>query len=836
MNSISSLPIDSITQEVCQQLHLGNVVVQAEPGAGKSTGLPLRILDAGFTGKILMLEPRRIAAVNVASRLAAQLGEPLGQQIGLRMRGRTVTSNKTRLEVVTEGVLTRILQWDPLLEGISLVIFDEFHERSLHADLGLALCLDVQRDVRDDLRLLLMSATLDGESLCRHLDIAAPVTCQVRQHPVDIHWRSVGRSSMLSEVTQTVVEAMQQHLGDVLVFLPGVAEIERVAKLLQGKLPEHTQIHRLHRGASAKAQAAAIAAANSVNPGDSNSANPDRAIPRRIILSTSIAETSITIDGVSIVIDSGIERRSRLDASTGIERLESVMASKASATQRAGRAGRTQAGVCYRLWSEESHATRANSWQAEILRADLSSLLLESGQWGVSDIYNLSWIDPPPASSVARSKSLLQQLEIWSGDGLTPHGRTVARLSVGPRLGHMLIWSAQAGCLEEAAALAALLDEMPGRSNVDLSAELKNLSSSHKRKQKQLIATVQEMVDVSRVDKAQPDPGVLLSQAYPDRIARRRNTGQKNSGNNSDVSYQLSSGSGAVLHEDDPITRYEYIVIANLGGQGKEARVFAALPVDISELLQWSSEFFLSEDSVLWDDKLERVVAERQQRLGALVINRQSITDISAGLRSTALIDGIRKKGVECLNWTEESREWQARVLRLHALEGADSDLPLVDDESLLADLENWLLPYLNDINSFKALKKLDLQSVLHAMLDYRQQQRLDSMLPKKYKVPSGALHKLRYTDSGSPVLAVKLQEMFGCRENPSIANGHVALKIELLSPARRPVQITEDLVNFWHNSYPQVKKDLAGRYPKHPWPDDPLTAEATARAKPRKR
>ena len=820
VNSVNRLPIDDIADEVCESLRQSNVVLQAEPGAGKSTGLPLSLLKSGFDGKILMLEPRRIAAQNVASRLAAQLDEPLGQRIGLRMRGRTVASKTTRLEVVTEGVLTRILQNNPLLDGISVVIFDEFHERSLHADLGLALCLDVQREVREDLRLLLMSATLDGDGLCNHLGLKEPLTCSVRQYPVEIIWRNIGRSSLLQVASQTVLEATQQHPGDTLVFLPGVSEIEEVARILRGRLADNIALHRLHRGVDAMAQAAAT------------SANKDSVNHRRVILSTSIAETSITIDGVGIVIDSGIERRARLDTSSGIERLESVMSSKASAVQRAGRAGRTSAGVCYRLWSEESHASRAASWQAEILRAELSALLLEAGQWGASDIYNLPWIDAPPSGAVVQARSLLVQLGIWSNDGLTSHGRLVAKLPVDPRVGHMLLWGATRGFLQQATALAALLEDMPAQSGADFSLVSDRLSSSQKRKQKQLITLLQQTIDINDTAAEQIDTGVLLAQVYPDRIAKRRTTRP----DDSDIRYQLSGGAGAVLREEDPVTQHEYIVVVSLGGHvtagGRDARIFSAHALDIKELQFWCENRFEMHELVQWDEKLERVIAERQHRVGALVVDRQVNTDISDEQCSEALIQGLRKAGIDSLNWSEESREWQARVERLRAVEGHDTDLPAVDDKTLLAELETWLLPYVSNINSLKKLKQLSLMPVLKALLTYPQQQRLDSLLPIKYKVPSGASHKLCYTNEGNPVLSVKLQEMFGCRENPSVADGRIPLKVELLSPARRPVQITEDLGNFWHNSYPDVKKDLAGRYPKHPWPDNPLDAKATAYTK----
>lgn len=824
MKSVARLPIDDIADEVCESLGHGNVVLQAEPGAGKSTSLPLSILKAGFTGKILMLEPRRIAAQNVASRLAKQLNEPTGQRIGLRMRGRTVVSETTLLEVVTEGVLTRILQSNPLLDGISLIIFDEFHERSLHADLGLALCLDVQRDVREDLRLLLMSATLDGDALCKHLGLKEPLTCSVRQYPVEIIWRDVGRSSMPRIAAETVLQASQQHPGDALVFLPGVSEIEQVARLLSGRLSDNTVLHRLHRGVNARAQAAATCA------------NKDPANHRRVILCTSIAETSITIDGIGIVIDSGIERRSRLDPSSGIERLESVMSSKASAVQRTGRAGRICAGVCYRLWSEESHASRAGSWQAEILRADVAAVLLECGQWGVSDIFSLPWIDAPPASAVVQAKSLLTQLGIWSDDGLTPHGRLVASLPVDPRVGHMLLWGARRGFLQQVTAIAALLDDMPMTSDANFASILDNLPSSYKRKQKQLSTLLQQTIDIKNTTAEPVDPGVLLAEAYPDRIAKRRTT----RADSNDVRYQLSGGAGAVLREQDPVAQHEYIVVVSLGGhvttESHEARIFSALALDMATLQRWCNHRFKMHELVEWDEKLERVIAEQQQRIGSLVVRRQVITDVSNEQCAVALIKGLRKKGIDSLNWSEETREWQARVERLRAVEHSNSDLPAVDDETLMAQLETWLLPYLNNINSLKKLKQLELMPILKSLLSYPQQQRLDSLLPVKYKVPSGALHKICYTNEGNPVLAVKLQEMFGCRENPALAGGRIPLKIELLSPARRLVQITEDLGNFWHNSYPDVKKDLAGRYPKHPWPDNPLDAKATAYTKSAKR
>lgn len=549
------LPIAAVTDQVCESLCRGNVVLQAEPGAGKSTGLPLALLHAGFAGKILMLEPRRLAAINVATRLASQLNEPLGKAVGLRMRGRTESSKHTRIEIVTEGVLTRLLQSDPLLEGVAVVIFDEFHERSLHADLGLALCLDVQQSLREDLRLLLMSATLDGRQLCDHLGIDDPIICSVRQHPVEILWEGESRSPLHHAVAGATVKALAAQGGDVLVFLPGVSEIERTAHVLKTQLPPAVVLHRLHSGVSGDAQRLATA---------------KRSQNRRVILSTSIAETSITIDGVNVVIDAGLERRSRIDVSTGAERLETVMASRASATQRAGRAGRTEPGICYRLWSESTHDRRAASWQPEILRCELSSLIVDTAQWG-AELFSLSWIDVPPKATANRSVELLKELGIWKGNdstdqGLSEHGRAVARLPVHPRIGHMLLWANRNNAARNACQLAALLEDKPRSQGVDLTGLLQQQSKARSRRADQLL---RQLPKVSGDTQDYPGYAVLLAQAFSDRIAKRRA--------GSDARYLMSGGAGVLMSTDDPLAQCEWLVVAELGGAGKEARIFAAL-------------------------------------------------------------------------------------------------------------------------------------------------------------------------------------------------------------------------------------------------------------------
>lgn len=812
---LGGLPIAAACEPVLAALDAGNAVLQAEPGAGKSTGLPLALLRAELPGKILLLEPRRLAAVKVANRLAAQLGEPLGQTVGLRMRGRTEVGPSTRLEVVTEGVLTRVLQADPMLEGVGLVIFDEFHERSLQADLGLALCLDVQRGLREDLRLLLMSATLDGAALCGPLGADAPIVCRVRQHPVERVWLGESRGPLQQAMAGAIARALREHDGDLLAFLPGVAEIERTARALQGRLPEGVALHRLHGGANEQAQRAATAPAG---------------VQRRVILSTSIAETSITIDGVRIVVDSGLERRTRVDAN-GVERLQTVTASQASATQRAGRAGRTQPGVCYRLWAESGHSRRAELWQPELLRAELAPLVLELARWGVADPADLPWLEPPPAAALQRGRQLLRRLGLWSaegqGAGPSAAGRAAAQLPLSPRLAAMLLWAREHGGLEQALPLAALLEELPRSGEADIAALLQRPPPQCRRRVAQLRRALGGEKGRGVHPGAVPTAALLL-RAFPDRLAQRR-PGQLGR-------FLLSGGGGAQLREEDPLAACELLAVAELGGGAGEARIFAALELRPEELEVYAADLIEERPRVDWDEREQRIVAEQQRRLGAVLLSAKALQQIDPDLCREALIAGVRKLGLECLPWTEEVQEWRARVGRLRALEGAASDYPAVDDASLLASLEQWLAPWIDKQRSIKALAQLDLATVLRARLDYAQQQRLDAELPTRYRVPSGSQIKLRYAVEGSPVLAVKLQEMFGCRENPSVAGGRVGLKVELLSPARRPVQITEDLANFWHNSYPAVKKDLAGRYPKHPWPDDPLQAEATARAKPRKR
>lgn len=815
--SVQHLPVMALAEQINSALGSTHVLLSAEPGAGKSTGLPLALMgNRALAGKILLLEPRRLAARLVAERLAAHLGEPVGQQIGLRMRGETRVSANTRLEVLTEGVLTRLLQQDPTLSGVSLVVFDEFHERSLHADLGLAMCIEVSRALREDLRFLLMSATLPTEQIQASLAQVVHVHCAVRQHPVEIVWLGESAEPLPQRIMAAVLRALSDTDGDILVFLPGVAEINRTARALQERIPTSVALHRLHAGSALSEQQRSTAA----------SADGAR---RRIILATSIAETSITIAGVQAVVDSGLERRSRPDPSTGAQRLETREASQASATQRAGRAGRTAAGTCYRLWSESAHARRTVSWQPEILRADLSPLLLELGVWGAGEAQDLPWLLAPPDAQLARARQLLNTLGLMVDGKLTPAGKLACQLPVHPRQAAMLLWAQDRGVTELACRLAALLeDSNRSASAVDLHTEtMAPLSSSQQRLAKQLHKSLN--TGCSQPEERSPSASVLLAQACPDWIARRRA--------GDECRFHLACGGGAVMDETSTMAHCQWIVVAQMGGTGKQPRIFRAMALDLDELRYFSPERFRNADFLGWDTREQKVVAEHRLMLGCLMIESRPMQAISDGDKALALLNGIEQLGLAVLPWTEECRQWQARVMRMHKLDAQNKESlwPDVTDAVLVDQMARWLLPWLQGMTTLKSLQRLDLLKVLSAMLDYQQQQRLDQWLPRRYVVPSGSSIALNYLHPGNPVLSVRLQEMLGCADNPTIAQGRIALKVELLSPARRPVQVTEDLANFWHNSYPAVKKDMAGRYPKHVWPEEPLKAQATAHAKRKK-
>lgn len=815
------------------------VVLQAPPGAGKSTGVPLALLDTPWlSGKILMLEPRRLATRSVAMRMASTLAEPVGRTIGYRTRLDTKVSAQTRIEVVTEGILTRMLQHDAALEGVSVVIFDEFHERSLQADLGLALCLDVQSSLRDELKLLVMSATLDGAAVAKLLGDAPIVTSTGQAFTVATHYRNHSNRKLWSDTdiardaASVVQRALATESGDVLVFLPGQGEIRRTQRLLEeAGLPSDTHIYPLYGELSPAEQDRAI--------------QPSRGDTRKIVLATNIAETSLTIEGVRVVVDSGLMRRARFDPVTGMSSLDTLRISRASSDQRRGRAGRTQAGVCYRLWLESEQESLAAHTPAEILEADLAPLALELAAWGTQDPNALCWLDSPPATTFAQARELLRLLTAVDEAGkITAHGREMAALGTHPRLAHMLIKARTLGVAPLAAELAALLGErdlLRSRSkerDVDMRTRVEALHGAPLRDfdidagaRQRVVRTAEQLLRQlgERHSPAAPQDiqqvGRVLALAYPDRIARARGEGGR---------YLLANGRGAVLSNPQLLSTAEYLVVAALDAAERDARIQLAAPVTLAELEQDFTDIIQTNNRIEWDAREATVVAQHQRKLGALILEAQRLDKPDNDQVLAAMLHGIRIMGLNSLPWTPAALTLRQRIqfAQRHDQRAAQP-WPPADDDALLSELETWLGPWLSGISRRAQLAQLDLHEALLALLDWNQQQRLNEIAPTHLTVPSGSRIPIDYSAS-TPTLSVRLQEVFGMNETPRIGDGNVPVLMELLSPARRPVQVTQDLASFWSRGYHDVKKDLKGRYPKHYWPDNPLQAEATARAKPR--
>ena len=836
-----SLPIDEVLPALRLALaERDETVLEAPPGAGKTTRVPLALLNEPWLAgqKILMLEPRRLAARAAAERLASELGEKVGETVGYRIRLDSKVGPNTRIEVVTEGILTRRLQHDPALEGVGLLIFDEFHERSLDADLALALSLSGRELFRDEqpLKILLMSATLEGERLASILDDAPILRSEGRMYPVAMRW---GRPFVPGEfieprVVQTVLDAINDESGSLLVFLPGQAEIRRVNQQLADALGSRSDILLcpLHGELDLAAQRAAI--------------EPAPKGLRKVVLATNIAETSLTIDGVRVVIDAGLARVPRFDPGSGMTRLDTQRISRASATQRAGRAGRLEPGVCYRLWSEDQHAQLAAYGSAEILQADLAGLALQLARWGVTP-EQLIWLDVPPSASYAQARQLLERLGALRGEKLTPHGEAMAELPAHPRIAHLLIRGQDLGLADMACDVAALLGERDilRGAGADVHSRLALLSGESRaarggqggvQRAKQLARQYRSNL---RGKPTQPvaDPdhprwlGALLALAYPDRVAQQRKPGG--------AEYRLANSRAALFSEVDGLMKQPWLVIADLGSrQGqREERIYLAAEFDPALLDGVLSEQVNVVDQLDWDEREGVLRAERQRKVGELVLSREPLTGLDEAARTQALVNLVRRKGLELLPWTPELRQWQARVALLRELEiqaQGQSEWPDVSDTALVAGLEDWLAPYLGRVSRLSHFANLDLSSIVHNLLKWPLPQRLDELAPHHIKVPSGSSVRLDYSEY-PPILAVRLQELFGLADTPRIAGGRQVVKLHLLSPARRPVQVTQDLANFWRSTYAEVKKDLKGRYPKHYWPDDPLVAEATARIKPRK-
>jgi ATP-dependent helicase HrpB len=838
-----SLPIDTVLPALRQALeNRDEAVLEAPPGAGKTTRVPLALLDAPWLAgqTIVMLEPRRLAARAAAERLASELGEKVGETVGYRIRLDSKVGPKTRIEVVTEGILTRRLQADPALEGVGLLIFDEFHERSLDADLALALSLNGRELLRDEppLKILLMSATLEGERLSRLLDDAPVVSSEGRMYPVDIRWGRPFQPGEFIEprVVECVLHALADQAGSVLVFLPGQAEIRRVHQSLQDMLGERSDILLcpLHGELDLNAQRAAI--------------DPAPAGKRKVVLATNIAETSLTIDGVRVVVDAGLARVPRFDPGSGMTRLDTQRISRASATQRAGRAGRLEPGVCYRLWSEAQHDQLAAHGSAEILQADLAGLALQLARWGVTPD-QLRWLDQPPAAAFSQAQDLLARLSAFkagSRDNLSEHGQAMAELPAHPRIAHLLLRGQGLGLAAMACDVAALLGErdIQRGGGADLHSRLALISGESKtarggqggvQRARQLARQYRGLLrGKAGAGVADPDHprwlGALLALAYPDRVAQQRREGG--------AEYRLANGRAALFAEVDALMKCPWLVVADLGSrQGqREERIYLAAEFDPALLDDVLAEQVERIDILDWDDREQVLRAERQTKVGELVLSREPLPGLDDDARARALLGLVRRKGLNLLTWTPELRQWQARVALLRQLDldkTGQSEWPDLSDEALLATLEGWLQPYLGKVSRLSHFAALDLSSMLRNLLPWPLPQRLDEWAPAHLAVPSGSHIRLDYSEN-PPILAVRLQELFGLADTPRIAQGRQQVKLHLLSPARRPVQVTQDLANFWRTTYAEVKKDLKGRYPKHYWPDDPLVAEATARAKPR--
>ena len=816
-----ALPIDEALPALRQALLARDeAVLEAPPGAGKTTRVPLALLNEPWLGgqSIIMLEPRRLAARAATERLASELGEKVGETVGYRIRLDSKVGPNTRIEVVTEGILARRLQDDPALEGVGLVIFDEFHERSLDADLALALTLNARVLLRDEpLKLLLMSATLEGARLSSLLDDAPVVRSEGRMFPVVQRW---GRPFQAGErieprVAQTVMQALDEETGSVLVFLPGQAEIRRVNDALAEQLANRDEVMLcpLHGELELTAQRAAI--------------EPAPAGKRKVVLATNIAETSLTIEGVRVVVDAGLARVPRFDPGSGMTRLETRRISRASATQRAGRAGRLEPGACYRLWSEDQHAQLAAYGDAEILQADLAGVALQLARWGVEP-NELAWLDVPPAAAYRQAQDLLQRLGALSlnargGWQLTAHGQAMAELPAHPRIAHLLLRGQALGLAPLAADVAALLVErdIQRGGGADISTRLGLLDGSAGRhagaqRVRQLARQFRGLLRGSATvaPAAASDHrwhGALLAFAYPDRLALQRRDGGGE--------YRLANGRAAVFGEPDALMKEPWLVIAELGSrQGqREERIYRAAALDPGLFDRELAEMVSQRDELEWDEREGVLRAERQRRVGELVLSREPLPGLDDEARGRALLGLVRRKGLELLPWTPELRQWQARIGLLRQIDlevGAHSDWPDVSDEALLDRLEDWLLPYLGKVSRLAHFAQLDLKAMLATLLPWPLPQRLDELAPVAIGVPSGSRVRLDYSES-PPVLAVRLQELFGLGDTPRIAGGRQPVKLHLLSPARRPVQVTQDLASFWINTYTEVKKDLKGRYPK---------------------
>lgn len=842
---MNTLPVTDILPALLSTLAGSNTaILQAPPGSGKTTRVPLALLEAEpdwLAGRaILMLEPRRLAARAAATYMATLMGEGVGQRIGYRTRLDSKVSAATRIEVVTEGILLRLLQDDPELSRYGTVIFDEFHERNLQSDLGLALTRECQEVFRPDLRLLLMSATLDAEPLSRLLDDAPMLSCAGRQFPVSVSYAPPGRTPLLEHCALMIHQTLQREAGSLLVFLPGEGEIRRLQSLLQDRLPANTLLCPLYGQLSQAEQDAAIA--------------PTASGQRKIVLATAIAETSLTIEGVRVVIDAGLRRSQRFDPNTGLSGLMTEAVSQANAEQRRGRAGRVEPGHCLRLWSEEAQQRLARFATPEICQTDLADLALTLAGWGVRDPQQLIWLDVPPAPAWAQAQDQLRDMGALDRDGgITAHGRQMLALGLSPRLAHLLVLAQARGLGRLAAEFAALLSERdllsgPARdaAGADLRARLAILQGDalsagvdrgRLQRVKEQLRQLQDRLRTlpsphgAASSAGTPAGGIealslseLLALAWPDAIAQKRP--------GSDGRYRLASGRGCSLRNDDALAGEAGLIAISLDAQSRDARLLLALPFDLARLDTLQPARVQQDEVLHWDSTSAAVIGRRQRRFGALVLESMPLPRPRPETLLPVFISGLRQLGADAgasaeaaLPWTLALRQWQARVQRLHGWE--PDAWPDVSDAALMATLEDWAAPWLSGLSRREEMSRFPLRDALLAQLDWSQQQTLDAQLPTHLTVPSGSDIEIDYTAEGNPVLAVKLQEVFGWLDTPLLASGRLRLTLHLLSPARRPTAVTADLASFWRQGYPEVRKDLRGRYPRHPWPEDPLTAVA---------
>jgi ATP-dependent helicase HrpB len=828
---VTDLPIEPLVPCILQELQQhGALVLQAPPGAGKTTRVPLALADAPFLGgrSVIVLEPRRLAARMAARRMAASLREQVGETVGYRVRLDSRVGPKTRVELVTDGLFLRRIQDDPALDGIGCIVFDEFHERGLEGDLALALTIESRAALNPGLRLLVMSATLDSAPVAALLGNAPVLTSEGRAHPVETRYLQRSFSGhMEAAVASAISDALEHEDGSILAFLPGAREIRRVAEQLRdGALPGDVIVAPLYGDLDMRAQDAAVAPAP-----------PGR---RKIVLATAIAETSLTIEGIRVVVDCGLARVPRYDPRSGMTRLETVRASQATADQRRGRAGRLGPGICVRLWTEADHRARTPQVTPEILAADLTPLALELAVWGADDGGGLAFLDPPPAGSMAQARDLLIQLGALDAQGQpTAHGRAMSRLGLHPRLAHMILAAAPRGLGRLGCEIAAIVSErdlLRGPTNerdADLRARVAvvrggraeaagaTVDRASLMRARALADQWSRLARIERTEMPLSHAGEVLALAYPDRVAQGRG--------DSSGQFRLASGRGAFLPPTDPLSAEPFLAVAAVDGEARSARIFLAAPIDQSAIESLFADRIAPADQIAWDSRTESVTATRERRLGALVLDREPLPSPDPHAMMRAIADGIRQLGLAALPWTDAARGIQARVVFLRRLD--PEAWPDLSDAALAADLLDWLGDRLHGVTRRSHLARIDIARALLDRLDWRQRRDLDRLAPTHLEVPTGRQVAIDYSGD-APVLAVKLQEMFGARATPTIADGKVPILIHLLSPAGRPLQVTRDLEGFWQNGYAAVRAEMRGRYPKHPWPDDPLAAVPVRGAK----